>query len=314
MTTIERPGILREYASNVGQRVRVNRAASGIRNCKLLGLTSVRGREYPPSVLKAAVAKYEGIKCNVDHVDSDAGENRSYRDRLGAICHVQFREGQGLFGDLIFNPKHVLAEQLIWDAENAPQNVGFSHDARGPSKIKGGQVVVESIDKVVSVDLVANPATTGGLFESTDTRPPCPRRHRPYRSFPPVYPKRANRPSAEVGRRRPGGPRPGAVSGEVVTPGSPRRADGIACGRQREAEQYDAARVASANVPADPVVLGAALAARDFSADPPRAVILSGAAAVSETERNAKEFRSDTPYPRSRLLRKSRNPRGNRRA
>ena len=53
------------------------------------------GREYPPAVLKAAVAKYEGIKCNVDHVDSDAGEKRSYRDRWArfAMCNSARAKG-----------------------------------------------------------------------------------------------------------------------------------------------------------------------------------------------------------------------------
>ena len=75
--------------------------------------------------------------------------------------NVQLSEG-GLFANLHFNPRHVLAEQLIWDAENAPQNVGFSH-ARADLIRRNGREVVESIDKVLSVDLVANPATTGGL-------------------------------------------------------------------------------------------------------------------------------------------------------
>ncbi|MEI8372438.1 MAG: hypothetical protein WCJ35_06335 [Planctomycetota bacterium] len=54
------------------------------------------------------------------------------------------------------------------DAENAPWKLGFSHDTRGGSRNENGRAIVELIDKVLSVDLVANPATTEGLFESCD--------------------------------------------------------------------------------------------------------------------------------------------------
>jgi hypothetical protein len=71
----------------------------------------------------------------------------------------------GLRGDFHFNPKHALAEQLIWDAEHSPENVGFSHNVEARTSRRDGKVVVEEITRVQSVDLVADPATTRGLFE-----------------------------------------------------------------------------------------------------------------------------------------------------
>ena len=129
---------------------------------------SRKGREYPKEVMARALPLYEGMRVNVDHVDP--GQRRSLRDRIGLVKNVTLKE-DGLYGDFHFNPKHALAEQIAWDAENAPQNLGFSHDTRGSSRNIGGRVVVESIDKVLSVDLVANPATTTGLFESADETP-----------------------------------------------------------------------------------------------------------------------------------------------
>jgi len=78
------------------------------------------------------------------------------------------RSGEGLFGDLHFNPKHALAEQLVWDAENNPRNVGFSHNVLAPLSRQGSATVVEEITRVQSVDLVADPATTQGLFEQAE--------------------------------------------------------------------------------------------------------------------------------------------------
>ena len=154
--------VLQEYADNRGVALRVDRAVGIIPGVKLLGTVSKKGREYPRAVMAKALPLYEGMRVNVDHVDP--GQRRSLRDRIGLIKNVTLKE-DGLYGDFHFNPKHALAEQIAWDAENAPQNLGFSHDTRGGSRNVGGKVVVESIDKVLSVDLVANPATTTGLFE-----------------------------------------------------------------------------------------------------------------------------------------------------
>ncbi len=161
--------VLQEYADNRGAALRVDREKGLIPGVKLLGTMSRKGRQYPAAVMAKALPLYEGMRVNVDHVDP--GQRRSLRDRIGLVKNVTLKE-DGLYGDFHFNPKHALAEQIAWDAENAPQNLGFSHDTRGATRNQGGKVVVESIDKVLSVDLVANPATTAGLFESSDNDTP----------------------------------------------------------------------------------------------------------------------------------------------
>ena len=158
--------LFQEYSDNRGVALRVDRENGIIQGVKLLGTVSKKGREYPRAVMAKALSLYEGQRVNIDHVEP--GQRRSLRDRIGLVKNVTLKE-DGLYGDFHFNPKHALAEQIAWDAENAPQNLGFSHDTRGFSRSTGGKMVVESIDKVLSVDLVANPATTTGLFESTDS-------------------------------------------------------------------------------------------------------------------------------------------------
>lgn len=154
---------LHEFASSGGLNLRVDREAGMIRGVKVLGHESRNGRRYTPEALRQAAGLYEGIRVNVDH--QAAGDRRSYRDRFGQLRSIQVREN-GLYADLAFNPKHPLAEQLLWDAAHAPENVGLSHDARGRTVRRGGSVVVEEIEAVRSVDLVADPATTKGLFEA----------------------------------------------------------------------------------------------------------------------------------------------------
>jgi hypothetical protein len=158
---------LLEYADSRGVALKVNREKGIIHGVKILGRISKNGREYTPEALRRASGLYEGIRVNVDHAGSPT-DRRSYKDRIGALEQIQVRD-DGLYGDLRFNPKHALAEQLLWDAENSPQNVGMSHDARGRTSRVGGKTIVEEIEAVKSVDLVADPATTAGLFESVTT-------------------------------------------------------------------------------------------------------------------------------------------------
>lgn len=158
---------LQEFITSRGASLRVDRAAGVIRGVKVLGLESQNGRSYLPEALSAAASLYEGAKVNVNHPKSFPAAPRDYQDRLGAIHNVALREHEGLFADLHFNPQHALAGQLAWDAEHAPENVGFSHNVVARTAKRGERTVVEAITKVNSVDLVADPATTRGLFEDT---------------------------------------------------------------------------------------------------------------------------------------------------
>ncbi len=162
---------LQEFCDSRDVRMRVDRVAGVIRGVKILGLNSRNGRQYLPEALSRAAALYEGAKVNVNHPKGAPSAPRDYQDRIGVIRGVEARTGEGLFGDLYFNPKHILAEQLIWDAEHAPENVGFSHNVQARTARRDDIVVVEEITRVQSVDLVADPATTRGLYEATQQPP-----------------------------------------------------------------------------------------------------------------------------------------------
>lgn len=167
----ERSELLQEFVDSRGTNVRIDRAASVLQGVKLLGLASRNGRRYREQALRRAITLYEGAKVNVNHPEGDPLAPRDYRDRIGVIRGVKHVAGQGLFGALHFNPKHPLAEQLVWDAEHAPENVGFSHNVLARTSRDSHGLVVEAIDKVRSVDLVADPATTSGLFEQAAQAP-----------------------------------------------------------------------------------------------------------------------------------------------
>ena len=162
---------LLEFCDSRGAALRVDREAGVIRNVKVLGLESRNGRTYRPEALATAAALYDGAKVNVNHPKGAPQGPRDYQDRIGVLRNITLRESEGLFGDFHFNPAHTLAGQLAWDAEHAPENVGLSHNVVARVSRDGQRQIVESIERVQSVDLVADPATTRGLFEA-ESGPP----------------------------------------------------------------------------------------------------------------------------------------------
>jgi len=160
---------IREYCQSGPERLRVDARAAVIRGVKILGLKSRNGRVYTEQALQQAAGLYEGAKVNVNHPRHDATAPREYQERLGVVRNVAFRRARGLYADLHYNPKHPIAEQLAWDAQHEPANVGLSHNVVAVTHRRGENTVVESITKVASVDLVADPATTAGLFEQTES-------------------------------------------------------------------------------------------------------------------------------------------------
>jgi hypothetical protein len=150
--------------------VRVDRAGGVLRGVKICGLRSKNGRRYTEAALQRAVKLYEGAKVNIDHLKP--GESCPADKRLGHLFEVHWSDTptKGLYGNLKFPPDHPKAAWLCSVAEHTPNDLGMSHRASaGDVSFDGkGEPIVESISEVESVDLVADPATVGGLFEEVD--------------------------------------------------------------------------------------------------------------------------------------------------
>lgn len=163
MSQIFRESVLFEGAPSV------DTDAGVVRGVKLLGKVSSNGREYSDSAMEQAAKLYEGVDVYVNHPDkSTPNAERKYEDRLGLIKNVRVTES-GVYGDFDYLKSHPVAAQFVESVERQPQKTGFSHNSQGRLKRKGNKWVVESIESVRSVDLVANPATTNGIFESRDS-------------------------------------------------------------------------------------------------------------------------------------------------
>lgn len=134
---------------------------------KLLGQTSRNGRRYTPEAMRAAVSLYNGRKSYTDHPDRESiNEDRKFADWSGEFKNPRYVEGKGIFGDWHLRKSGEHFEGIIEAAQRFPHSVGLSHVAEGESRMDGDTEIIESIKEVFSVDLVTDPATTNGIFES----------------------------------------------------------------------------------------------------------------------------------------------------
>lgn len=139
-----------------------------IRDVKLVGKQSKWGYTYTDEALQGAVPLYEGVPVYENHAekaDKGRGERR-VEDKVGWIENVRWK-ADGNYGDFHFLESHPHTPMFLEWATRNPKGIGFSQVAFGKKKGKRGALqYVESINEVLSVDLVASPATTGGMFES----------------------------------------------------------------------------------------------------------------------------------------------------
>jgi len=141
----------------------VDRTKSIVYGIKVLGFNSQNGRVYERKAIQEAIHLYNQCPVNKDHI-TDAP---SFSDRIGWLSGPRL-EADGLYADFHYNPHAEGIESFLWFAENnGLGDIGFSHMVQGKWTLDpDGTERVVRIDRVKSVDLVANPATTKTIFES----------------------------------------------------------------------------------------------------------------------------------------------------
>ncbi len=171
--------MLQEFCDSRGASMRVDApSGSDSRRQGAWGWNRATGGRICPRRLREAARLYEDAKVNVNHPKGNPAGPRDYQDRIGTIRGVAMRAGEGLFGDFHFNPKHALAEQLMWDAEHAPENVGFSHNVEArtsrPRRSRGGRSDHSACR--ASIWWPIRPRRAGCSSRRRSNRPPRPRR------------------------------------------------------------------------------------------------------------------------------------------
>lgn len=159
-------------AESIQQEIAVDRidtAAGVIRGVKVLGRESKNGRTYSDRALADAARLYEGVQVNFDHDRKEPYRERGLMEGFGVLRDNAIR-ADGVYADLHYLTAHPAAPVFVERARRFPKSFGLSHNADGQTSRSGKKTIVESLDKVTSVDIVSRPATNDGLFES-ENRP-----------------------------------------------------------------------------------------------------------------------------------------------
>jgi len=155
----------REETMGLDNSAHVDREASMIRDVALLGANSKNDRTYLPDALTQAARLLDGIKAYADHPpEHDIDKVRGIREGLGKVQATRV-DGSKVRGDFHVVPH---AGWVLDLAERMPEMVGFSINGRGYTyQDDDGHTIVEAFERIRSVDLVSEPASTSSLYEGT---------------------------------------------------------------------------------------------------------------------------------------------------
>jgi hypothetical protein len=185
------PEPLQETAADFLAEAQLDRETHIVRNVALLGPESRNGYRYTSEAMQEAVALYDGRPVFIDHAESAVAASfqlaglgqvknlpppliadsrqpisRSLRDYAGKVVNPRY-EGERIRGDLhLIGPN---AEWLLSLFEASPSDIGMSHVVLARRNHAGDEV--EKIEKVVSVDIVAFPATVQSFWEGGPLAP-----------------------------------------------------------------------------------------------------------------------------------------------
>jgi hypothetical protein len=155
------------------REARVDRDQRMITNVTLGGRVSKNGRTYSEQALNDAVRLFAHAPFYLDHpTEAEMRERKGVRsvlDLAGEVVNPR-RAGDQVRGDLHVLEREPTASLVFALAEQMPHMAGNSLRARGTIRpgVNGASDVVEGLAEVFGVELVTDPATTAGLFESVN--------------------------------------------------------------------------------------------------------------------------------------------------
>ncbi len=135
---------------------------------KLIGNASVNGRQYSDPVIAEGISRYDGAKVYLNHPTDRNPGDRDFNDWVGVVENATAKRGGG-WGDIRLRQEHPRYKEICEAVEKFPKHFGLSHVADIDSEKRGAVEHVTRIGEVFSVDIVTDPATTNGIFESRDT-------------------------------------------------------------------------------------------------------------------------------------------------
>lgn len=145
----------------------VDKATRTLKNVVVLRPKSANGYTYTAAAMTQFAEKAGNPKSYFDH-SMFSNTNRSVRELAGYLDNIRL-EGDAIRGDAHIGPVEY-GDMVLWLAEEQPNVVGFSSVSEAMMNDEGTEVL--EILQVISVDIVTNPATVKGLFESAQNKEP----------------------------------------------------------------------------------------------------------------------------------------------
>lgn len=148
----------------IGDGFRLDAEAGIAYGVAVCGPVSANGRDYPDAVRDRDKGLYDGSQVYIDHKDGE----RHVREWFGELRNPRTRvSDRRTIADHHYPKNSSFTAEYEERAAKFPRSLGFSHVAVCRTKRVNGREVIEAIQRVESVDLVARPATNSSLFEST---------------------------------------------------------------------------------------------------------------------------------------------------
>jgi hypothetical protein len=133
----------------------------------VLGAKSRNNRVYTTECMQECFSLYEEAPVFIDHSTS----GRRSEEKLGLIKNARYcEESQQIRGDLHLLTTHPLYNRIKEDLDRNLNLFGLSHSAEVWGVNEAGQLKINKIEKVNSVDLVSSPATLKSLTESEEVK------------------------------------------------------------------------------------------------------------------------------------------------
>ena len=159
------------FTAIIGEASFFNEKTMVVSGVSVLGPTSKNKRRYSIEVQKESLSVFEGAKAYLNHpAGREMGDSRRVQDLIGEHKNLRV-SGDRTFSDLHLIDNQTTREHVVPIIKQKPHLVGNSIVVRGVSeRAKDGWEDVTKILEVRSIDVVAEPATTNGLYESENVR------------------------------------------------------------------------------------------------------------------------------------------------
>ena len=160
------PGTFRAVESVSFEGAKFEDESKMVKNVCLLSPVSRNGYRYRTEAMAKATMLYDGVQVYISHptVEEMKTGRRDVMKLAGKMTSPRFENGK-IRGDVVTLPD-VHGQKFYDVAKTMPESVGCSHVADLDLIREGGELLVDSIKEVFSVDLVASPATNKNMFES----------------------------------------------------------------------------------------------------------------------------------------------------